>query len=189
MSAIVVFASFVTTPSKEKEETRRHHPRRRKKEKREQKNKKTNAQRDSLHEQPVFFVRPTFSGFCDGVFFPRFNVHFFLFFLLHLVSVSIIRRLFVVRRHLSSRSQIWTFPSSASEKIFSRYLKAGGKFSLERSLSRTKEEALMPTIESGQITKTEERRSLNEGDQTAEKADDDDQSARVVSFLRVVVVI
>jgi hypothetical protein len=32
----------------------------------------------------------------------------------------------------------------------------------------------MPTIENGQITKTEERerRSLNEGDQTAEKADD-----------------
>ena len=126
MSAIVVFASFVTTPSKEKEETRRHHPRRRKKEKRGQKNKKTNAQRDSLHEQPVFFVRPTFSGFCDGVFFPRFNVHFFLFFLLHL-SVSIIRR-------LSSRSQIWTFSSSASEKIFSRYLKGGGEFSLERDL-------------------------------------------------------
>jgi len=66
---------------------------------------------------------------------------------------------------------------------------SGGKFSLERSLSTTKEEALMPTIENGQITKTEERRSLNEGDQTAEKADDDDQSARVVSFLRVVVVI
>jgi len=129
----------------------------RKKEKREQKNKKTNLQRDSFHEQPVFFVRPTFSGFCDGVFFSRFNVHFFLFFLLHLIVSIIIRRLFVVRRHLSSRSQIWTFPSSASEKIFSRYLKAGGKFSLERSLSTTKEEALMPTIESGQITKTEER--------------------------------
>jgi hypothetical protein len=100
-----------------------------------------------------------------------------LFFLLHLI-VSIIRRLFVVRRHLSSRSQIWTFPSSASEKIFSRYLKAGGKFSLERSLSTTKEEALMPTIENGQITKAEERRSLNEGDQTAEKADDVIKAAR-----------
>jgi hypothetical protein len=107
----------------------------------------------------VFFVRPTFSGFCDGVFFPRFNVHFFLFFLLHL-SISIIRRLFVVRRHLSSRSQIWTFSSSASEKIFSRYLKGGGKIlSRERSLSTTKEEALMPTIENGQITKGSERRS------------------------------
>lgn len=84
--------------------------------------------------------------------------------------------------------------SSASEKIFSRYLKEGGKFSLrEISFNDEKEEALMPTIEDGQITKTEERRSLNEGetfeDQTAEKADDDDQSARVVSFLRVVVVI
>lgn len=38
----------------------------------------------------------------------------------------------------------------------------------------------MPTIENGQITKTEERerRSLNEGDQTAEKADDVIKAAR-----------
>ena len=36
----------------------------------------------------------------------------------------------------------------------------------------------MPTIENGQITQTEERRSLNEGDQTAEKADDVIKAAR-----------
>lgn len=36
----------------------------------------------------------------------------------------------------------------------------------------------MPTIENGQITQTEERRSLNEGDQTTEKADDVIKAAR-----------
>ena len=36
----------------------------------------------------------------------------------------------------------------------------------------------MPTIENGQITKAEERRSLNEGDQTTEKADDVIKAAR-----------
>ena len=137
MSAIVVFAfSSRRHNHKEKEETRHHHPRTKEGEKK--KNKKTNAQRDSLHEQPVFFVRPTFSGFCDGVFFPRFNVHFFLFFLLHLVSMSIIRRLFVVRRHLSSRSQIWTFPPPPPKR-YSRDISKRGENSLsERSLSTTR---------------------------------------------------
>jgi len=69
----------------------------------------------------------------------------------------------------------------------------GGILSRERSLSTTKEEASMPTIENGRITKGSERRSLNEGetfeDQTAEKADDVIKARCFFSFLRVVVVV
>jgi hypothetical protein len=127
----------------------------------------------------VFFVRPTFSGFCDGVFFPRFNVHFFLFFLLHLIVSIIIRRLFVVRRHLSSRSQIWTFPSLRLRKDILEISQSGGKI-LSREISFNDERRSVDADDRkwSDHKDRRERRSLNEGDQTAEKADDVIKAAR-----------
>ena len=177
MSAIVVFAfSSRRHNHKEKEETR-HHPPRTKEGEESRKTKKqthsaiasTNSPCSSSVQLSLDFVMVY--SFLALMFTSSCSSFSILLLVLFVVSSS-----FVVISPPALK--FGRFPPPPPKRYSRDISKRGGKFSLERSLSTTKEEALMPTIENGQITKTEERRSLNEGDQTAEKADDVIKAAR-----------